>query len=100
MKFGTKGTLPTEAIIDVSQRIVAQLQDADVTHVFGLNVYMSVVDKTGERRELALDGQVVEALTVACDDLMVVPPEGSLSFAEKRTSGRTIPYKNRRRRRA
>lgn len=80
MRFKTKGTVQTENVIDIAQRIVAQLQDAGVGHVAGVNVYLSTVDKRGECRDLAINGKIVDELDVEIDDLRVLPPEESLRF--------------------
>lgn len=75
MRFKTQGTFETEKLIDIMQRIMAQLQDVGVPHVSGVNVYLQTIDETGSKRGLAINGIYVDELEVFCDDLIIEQEE-------------------------
>jgi len=81
MRFRTRGTFQTETVIDLAQRLVAQLQDAGVERVVDVNVYLSVVDRQGAQRHLLLDGTKIDLLNIPADDLAVAAPEKCLSVS-------------------
>ncbi|MEO0729180.1 MAG: hypothetical protein AAFY64_02220 [Pseudomonadota bacterium] len=54
MRIKSRGTFETEALVDIAQRMMAELQDAGVSHVQNVNVYLNIIDKTGSQRTLQL----------------------------------------------
>ena len=101
MRFRTRGTFATESVIEIAQRLVALLQDADVARVCGLNIYLTTVDKKGAHRELMLDGQAIEIADIDCADLALPAPECKLSLAAAAPNSPSVPaatYRHKRRR--
>jgi len=96
MRIRTNGEFKTETIVDIAQRIMAQLQDAGVERVSGLNVYLSIVDKHGAQRDLELDGTTVDVLSIDCEDLTVRKRASQLRVT-KATASSYSPQPKRRR---
>lgn len=69
MRFKIIGEFETETLIELAQRAAAQLQDAGVERVAGVNIYLSVVDRKGVMRSLSLGDEPVEQITLDCGDL-------------------------------
>ncbi len=89
MRFKTTGTFETEKLIDIMQRIMAQLQDVGVPHVSGVNIYLQTIDDTGTERGLAINGQYVEELDVCCEDLVIEqePEENEIDWIDQNACG-------------
>ena len=81
MRFKAMGIFETETLIDVVQRLVAQLQDANVQRVTGVNVYLSVIDKAGAKRTLTLGGEAIDTITLECSDLALADAKPKLQLA-------------------
>ena len=79
MRFKINGQFETETLIDVAQRITAELQDAGALRVAGINVYLSVVDRHGVSRSLTLGCELVETLSIDCSDLALDVPAPKLA---------------------
>lgn len=77
MRFKTRGTFETEAIIDITQRVMAQLQEAGVDHVSRFNIYLYATDAEGRQRRFVKDGLEIEEVEVETWDLAVAEPEES-----------------------
>lgn len=100
MRFRTRGTFATEFVIEIAQRLVALLQDADVAKVSGLNIYLTTMDKKDAARDMALDGRILEIADIECEDLALPEPQGKLTLAAAAPSGTKTPavYRHKRRR--
>jgi len=100
MRFRTRGIFASETVIEIAQRLVALLQDADVARVCGLNIYLTTIDKKGAHRELALDGRALEIADIDCADLALSEPHSKLALAAtpNSPSAPTAPYRRKRRR--
>ncbi|MEO0731141.1 MAG: hypothetical protein AAFY64_12225 [Pseudomonadota bacterium] len=98
MRFKTSGVFETEALIDVVQRLVAQLQDANVQRVTGVNVYLSVIDKAGTKRTLTLGGEAIDTITLECSDLTLPDAEPKLQLGAAPTARSAPGHKPKRRR--
>ncbi len=96
MKFGTYGTFDTESVIDVAQRIVAQLQDAGVDHVAGLNIYLTPTDKTGRHRKFVKDGLELDEMRIECWDIALPEQESEIStvYANEPSAGKKATCSN------
>lgn len=77
MRFKTRGTFETEAIIDIAQRVMAQVQEAGVDHVAGFNIYLTPTDAAGKHRRFVKDGLEIDHIDVETWDLTVPEPEES-----------------------
>jgi len=100
MRFRTRGIFASETVIEIAQRLVALLQDADVARVCGLNIYLTTIDKKGAHRELTLDGHALEIADIDCTDLALSEPQSKLALAAapNSPSAPTAPYRRKRRR--
>lgn len=83
MRFRTRGTMTSEAVVDVASRVVATLQDAGVERVAGVNLYLTVIDKKGAERTLEVGGELVESWDVPCADLIVPDAPKRLQVARQ-----------------
>jgi len=101
MKFGARGRFKTEDIVDIAMRCMAELQDADIEYVSGVNLYLTPTDKSGRQRSILKDGQKVDQLHPIVDDLVLPEAEVQVSTvytdeyqsARKRSgSGRRSKY--------
>lgn len=81
MRFKINGEFETETLVDLAQRVMAELQDAGVAHVAGVNVYLSIRDARGVERTLMRDGQLVDCLVLDCTDLAVSRPAAPLELS-------------------
>jgi len=90
MRFIAKGQFETENLIDVVQRLTAQLQDADVRRVADINVYLTVCNGNGLKRELLLDGEAIDRLELDCADLVCAAPKRTLAIS-RHASGSAAP---------
>lgn len=101
MKFTTRGTFTTEALIEIAQRAVACLQDAGAERVAGVSVYLTVVDKHGAPCPLCLDGETLDQLDLDVAGLALAMPPARLSVGKPQTgrTARTAARPNQRRRR-
>jgi len=89
MRFKAKGTFETEAIIDIAQRVMAQVQEAGVDHVAGFNIYLTPTDANGKHRRFVRDGLEIDHVDVEAWDLAIAEPEqGHMSsvYADEPTS--------------
>ena len=78
-RFKTRGTFQTEAIIEIAQRMVAQIQDAGIEHVTGLNFYVTPADQAGRHRRFVRDGLEVDLINLETWDLEVPETDSELS---------------------
>lgn len=88
MRFKTRGTIAVEDIIEVAQRVMAQVQDAGVTHISGVNVYLSPSDRDGKRRRFVRDGLEVDEVSIETWDLTEPEPVAEMStvYADEPTN--------------
>jgi hypothetical protein len=86
MKFKTRGTFETEALIDIAQRAVACLQDAGAERVASVSVYLTVVDRHGAPCPLCLDGETLDQLDLDMADLALAVPPARLVVGKPHTS--------------
>lgn len=98
MKFRATGTFETETIIDIAQRLTAVLQDADVVRVQNLNVYLTVVDKSGAHRSLQLGDETIDAFALDCADLACAAPPSRLKLGRPSSGANRRPNPANRRR--
>ena len=102
MKFTTRGTFATEALIPIAERAVACLQDAGAERVAGVSVYLTVVDRHGAPCPLSLDGEALDQLDLDVGDLALAVPSARLVVGKPNSglSGRTSARPTSRRRRS
>jgi len=79
MKFGTRGRFKTEDIVDIAMRCMAELQDAGIEYVSGVNLYLTPTDKRGRQRSILKDGQEVDQIRPMVDDLVLPEAEAKVS---------------------
>lgn len=101
MRFKTRGNFETEAIIEIAQRVMAQVQEAGVDHVSGFNIYLTPTDQTGKHRRFVQDGLEIDHVDIETWDLALPEPESAMTtvYANERTNqakpsnsrGRTSP---------
>jgi len=60
---------------------MAELQEAGVSHVQNVNVYLNIIDKAGSQRSLTLRGEAVDILSIDCSDLEAQMPEPKLQLS-------------------
>ena len=89
MRFKTRGNLSTEAIIEVAQRVMAQVQEAGVDHISGLNIYLTPTNQAGQHKRFVRDGLEVDHVDIETWDLAIAEPESAMTtvFANERTRG-------------
>lgn len=100
MRIKSTGTFTTETLVDIAQRMMAELQDAGVSHVQNVNVYLNIVDKTGSQRSLVLGDRTIDILPLDCSDLEAQMPEQRLSLARAGADRPQRPSRHPRPRRA
>lgn len=98
MRFKATGTFTTEAVVEIAQRLMAELQEAEVRHIQDVSVYLSVIDKTGARRELSRGDAIVDAIVLDCTDLATPTPVLKLEMASAGRAPRRTPGPSRRKR--
>ncbi|MEM7172460.1 MAG: hypothetical protein AAF530_19990 [Pseudomonadota bacterium] len=88
MRFKTRGTFQTEAILEVAQRVMAQIQDAGVDHISGFNIYLTPTDAAGKHRRFVKDGLEIDHVDVETWDLAIVEPESEMTtvYADERAN--------------
>lgn len=93
MRFKTRGNIATEDILEVAQRVIAQVQEAGVDHVSGLNIYLTPTDATGKHRRFVKDGLGVDQVEIETWDLAVAEPESTMSsvYANERANTAEAP---------
>ncbi len=74
MRFRASATFPTEALIDLTQRVVAQLQDLGVERVGQVSLYLSLLDRNGAPIAIELDHRIAETIDIPCSDLALPKP--------------------------
>ena len=98
MRFKATGTFATEAVVEIAQRLMAELQEADVRHVQNVSVYLSVIDKTGAQRQLCRGAEIVDDIALDCADLATRTPVLKLELANASRPRRRTPGPGRRKR--
>lgn len=95
MRFKTRGHFATEDILEVAQRVVAQVQDAGVDHVSGFNIYLTPTDSDGRHRRFVKDGLEVDHVEVEVWDLTLPEPESEMSsvYANEPTNAPRTGYR-------
>ncbi|MBI1384702.1 MAG: hypothetical protein GC150_07320 [Rhizobiales bacterium] len=88
MRFKIPGEFETETLLDLSQRIMAVLQDAGVERVAQLNVYLSIVGRDGLQRELERDGEPIDTLTLDGRDLACPSRPDRLTVSDRPAESR------------
>ena len=101
MKFGTRGKFKTEDIIEIAMRSVAELQDAGVEYVSGVNLYLTPIDQKGRQRTILKNGKEVDHIRPDLEDLALpeadpiittVNTEDYHAARRKPASGRSRKY--------
>lgn len=90
MRFKTTGSIATEDVVTVAQRLVALLQDAGVTRISGLNAYLTPQDAKGSPQTLGCDGNETESVTIDIQDLRVDASPAPLEIIKQAHS----PFRN------
>lgn len=86
MRFKTRGNFATEDIIEIAQRVMAQVQEAGVEHVSGFNIYLTPTDEAGKHRRFVKDGLEIDHVDIETWDLAIAEPESAVTtvYADER----------------
>ncbi len=66
LKSNAPGLYATESLILIAERVMAALQDAGVTHIRDVAIYLTPADRHGVRLEVATADGPVTTLGVDC----------------------------------
>ena len=97
MRSDAKGHYATEAMIEIAQRLVAQLQDAGVTHVRDIALYYQPTDAKGLDIDVGTLVGPLDRLPLECGHLALTMPSSKIGVLRPGSASRRQQSSRRRR---
>lgn len=88
MRSDANGHYATEALIEIAQRLVAQLQDAGVTHVRDIALTYQPTDAKGLDIEVGTLAGPLDRLPLECGHLALTMPSSTIGVLRPGTAPR------------
>lgn len=91
MKSRAKGLYATESMVGIAERVMAQLQDAGVTHVRDVAIYYTPADWRGQVVEVGTAEGLVDELVISCGELALPMAVAKLEVRRPTPGRRAAP---------